>query len=95
MKVLTVDDSATIRISMQRLMRRIELEPDAVDSGPAALAYLAEHNVDLVVTDLNMPRMNGIELIAEIRKLPNMRFKPIVVLSSESFDRVETIEGKW
>lgn len=93
MKVLIVDDSATIRISMQRLMRRIELEADAVDSGPAALAYLAEHNVDLVVTDLNMPRMNGIELIAEIRKLPNMRFKPIVVLSSES-DRAKFREAK-
>ncbi len=93
MKVLIVDDSKTIRINMQRLMHRIELDADAVDSGPAALAYLAEHSVDLVVTDFNMPHMNGIELIAEIRKLPKMRFKPIVVLSSES-DRAKFRQAK-
>ena len=40
--------------------------------------------VDLLITDLNMPGMNGIELIKEVRKLPNYRFMPILFLTTES-----------
>ncbi len=82
--ILFVDDSASIR-----QMIRFTLEDagypvvEAVD-GEDALDKLRDVTVDLIITDLNMPKLDGIGLIKEIRAGSTHRFLPIVILTTES-----------
>lgn len=70
MKVLIVDDHQMFANGLASLLREInpDLEITKVNSGAAALAHLAENQVQLLTTDISMPDMNGIELIAAIRE---------------------------
>ncbi|GGE12993.1 response regulator [Aureimonas endophytica] len=83
--ILIVDDSATMLMSL-----RISFETNglAVADAPNAEAALDKLKgglkPDMIVTDLNMGAMNGIELIREVRKLPGFQFLPIVLLTTES-----------
>ena len=87
--VLTVDDSPSIR-----QMIKVTLEPaghsviEARD-GAQGLARCQASRPDLVITDLNMPTMNGLELIRALRKLPALTGLPIVFLTTESNDAVK------
>lgn len=81
--VLLVDDSATMLMSLKGSLEisgfRVETAPD----GAAALRRLTSGlRPDLIITDINMPRMDGIQLIREARKL--LRFTPILALTTES-----------
>lgn len=92
-QVMTVDDSATVR---QVLRMTLEQEGYAVleaNDGKDALQKFPENGVDMVVTDLNMPNMDGIDLIKEIRQKPGARFMPIIMLTTESQPEKKT-EGK-
>lgn len=82
--ILTVDDSASIRQMVAFTLRDAgHTLVEAVD-GRDALAKFGLQPVDLVLTDLNMPNMNGIELIRQIRAVPAGRFVPILLLTTES-----------
>jgi two-component system chemotaxis response regulator CheY len=52
--------------------------------GDEALEYARGHSVDLVLADVNMPRMNGITLVAQLRTLPDYRLTPLLLLTTES-----------
>jgi two-component system chemotaxis response regulator CheY len=81
--VLTVDDSASVRQMVGFTLRSAGYDvTEAVDSSDA-LSKLAG-DIALIITDLNMPRMDGIELIKQIRTNPRHRFVPILVLTTES-----------
>jgi two-component system chemotaxis response regulator CheY len=54
--------------------------------GMQALRFLEQEEVDLVITDVNMPVMDGITLVRELRKLPKYRFVPILILTTETGD---------
>jgi two-component system chemotaxis response regulator CheY len=58
---------------------------EAID-GKDALTKTAGVRIDMVITDLNMPNMDGITLIKELRKKPEFRFTPIIMLTTESQD---------
>jgi two-component system chemotaxis response regulator CheY len=83
MVVLVVEDSSTMRQLVSYTLRRI---PDVVlveaADGRDALAKLDDIHVDVVVTDLNMPELDGFGLIEEIRKRPAIRATPIIVLTT-------------
>ena len=83
--IFLVDDSATILLSISGILSKagygVEKAPSALD---ALKKFQAGVKVDLLITDLNMPGMNGIEFIREVRKLPNYRFMPILFLTTES-----------
>lgn len=83
--IFLVDDSATILLSISGILSKAgyatEKSPNAED---ALRKFQSGIKIDLLITDLNMPGMNGIELIREVRKLPNYKFVPILFLTTES-----------
>jgi len=83
-KILTVDDSASVRQMVSFTLRGAGYDlAEAVD-GKDGLGKVSSGKFDLIVTDLNMPNMDGIEMIAAIRKLPGYAFIPILMLTTES-----------
>ena len=83
-KALLVDDSTTLLMSIEGVLKKAGWEVRTATGGREALAALASYKPDLIITDLNMPGMDGITLIREIRKLPQTRFVPILMLTTES-----------
>ena len=87
--ILTVDDSSSIR-----QMIKVSLGPagyTVLEAGDGAegLAKAKAQSFDMVITDLNMPIMNGLELIKNLRKLPSFTGVPIVFLTTESDDAMK------
>jgi two-component system, chemotaxis family, chemotaxis protein CheY len=87
--ILTVDDSPSIR-----QMIKVTLAPgghNVIEAGDGAqgLEKAKSNRLDLVITDLNMPVMNGLELIRALRKLPSLTGLPIVFLTTESNDAIK------
>jgi two-component system chemotaxis response regulator CheY len=83
--ILLVDDSATILISISNILSKAGYGVEKAANAQEALTkFQSGTKVDLLITDLNMPGMNGIELIKEIRKLPGYKFMPILFLTTES-----------
>lgn len=82
--ILSVDDSASIRQLVTFTLQKEGYQIlEAVD-GQDALAKIRTKAVDMVITDLNMPNMDGIELISALRKDQSFKFTPIVMLTTES-----------
>lgn len=83
--ILLVDDSATILLSISNILSKAGYAPEKAASGEEALRKLQSGlKIDLLMTDLNMPGMSGIDLIKEVRKLPAYKFVPILFLTTES-----------
>lgn len=83
---MTVDDSASMRQTISFTLRNAGYEVVEAVDGRDALDKLSRQAVDLVITDLNMPNIDGIELIRQLRGLPAFRYVPIVMLTTESQD---------
>ena len=81
--VLVVDDSKTMVMSLTGVLEKSGFAVETAGDGVEALEKLATSPA-LVITDLNMPRMDGITFIKEARKAPGMRFTPILMLTTES-----------
>lgn len=83
--IFLVDDSATILLSISGILSKAGYATEKASNGEEALRKLQSGlKIDLLITDLNMPGMNGIELIKEVRKLPSYKFVPILFLTTES-----------
>jgi two-component system chemotaxis response regulator CheY len=82
--VLLVDDSKTILLSMAALLTAAGYKSLQAASGEAGVALAKANVVDLVITDLNMPGIDGIQTVRELRKLSGCRFVPILVMTTES-----------
>lgn len=83
--IFLVDDSATILLSISNILAKAGYAVEkAANAEDALKKFQANVKVDLLITDLNMPGMNGIELIREVRKLPAYKFMPILFLTTES-----------
>jgi len=92
-RVLTVDDSKTMRDMVAFTLRNGGFTPVEAIDGKDALRVLAGGSVDCVITDLNMPNMDGIELIKALRADPKHRATPILMLTTES-DAAKKDAGK-
>jgi two-component system chemotaxis response regulator CheY len=82
-KVLVVDDSVSMRQMVGFTLREGGFEVIEAEHGQDALDKLKSVTVDLVITDLNMPVMDGITLIQNLRQQPAMKAKPILMLTTE------------
>lgn len=82
---MLVDDSATLLLSVSTILAKAGYQVEKASNAQEGLRKFASGiKVDLLITDLNMPGMNGIEFIREVRKLPNYRFMPILFQTTES-----------
>lgn len=81
--ILTVDDSASMRQMVKMTLADAGYAAIEASDGKDALTKLGQ-KVDMIITDLNMPNMNGIELIRQVRQMPSYKFTPIVLLTTES-----------
>ena len=91
--ILAVDDSASMRKMVHFTLSGAGYDVVQAVDGVEALEYARGHAVDIVLTDVNMPRMDGISLVKELRALPTYRFTPMLVLTTES-SQEKKLEGK-
>jgi len=83
--IITVDDSVSIRQMVSFTLKREGFEVvEAVDGADALRKLKGDNVVHMMITDLNMPNMDGIELIKNVRMNPKYKFMPIVMLTTES-----------
>jgi two-component system chemotaxis response regulator CheY len=83
-RILTVDDSASVRQMVAFTLRQSGYEVVEAVDGQDGLGKASAGKFDLIVTDLNMPNLDGIQMIAAVRKLPTTAFVPILMLTTES-----------
>ncbi|MGD0903230.1 MAG: response regulator [Terracidiphilus sp.] len=92
--VLVVDDSVTMVMSLKTTLAMNGFEVETAGNGQVALDKLnAGIKPSLVLTDINMPVMGGLELIGKIRAIPGLKFIPILTLTTES-DAAKRDQGK-
>ena len=84
--ILAVDDSASVRHMVKITLTAAGYQVIEAGDGREGLTQAKGNAVAMIVTDLNMPNMNGLEFIREVRKLPPYRGVPIVFLTTESDD---------
>jgi two-component system chemotaxis response regulator CheY len=79
--IVHADDSASVRRWVAEQLNDMNLKVVSVSDGEAALDVLRETPCDLLLTDLEMPNLDGLALVAAVRELPAHRFLPVLVLS--------------
>jgi two-component system, chemotaxis family, chemotaxis protein CheY len=83
-QILTVDDSSSIRQMVSFTLTKAGYQVTEAVDGSDGLSKAGQQKFDLIITDLNMPNMDGIQMIAALRKLPGYAFTPILMLTTES-----------
>ena len=84
--ILTADDSASVRQMVSFTLREAGYDVVEAVDGLDALDKLNGSTVNMLITDLNMPNLDGIELIRQMRAQPQFKFMPIIMLTTESQD---------
>lgn len=83
-KILVVDDSTSVRTIARTALREKGYEVIEAGNGREALEKLAGERVNLVVSDVNMPVMDGISLLRELKSHPTSKFVPVIMLTTEA-----------
>lgn len=92
--IFLIDDSGAMLMSLRDNLQFSGFNVETAENGAKAIEKLkAGLKPDLIITDINMPNMNGIELIKKVRALPNFRFVPILTLTTEA-NQEKREEGK-
>jgi two-component system, chemotaxis family, chemotaxis protein CheY len=86
---LIVDDSATMRNMIKAVVNEMGFEVITAQDGEKALRSAQSDHFDIIITDINMPNMDGIELIRHLRELEKTKYTPILVITTEGGDNVK------
>jgi two-component system chemotaxis response regulator CheY len=84
--VLIVDDSAAIRKILQRVLRQTDINLGEIweaGDGTEAVEILKTRNFGLILSDINMPRMDGLQLLARIKEMEHVRNVPVIMITTE------------
>ena len=84
LKVLTVDDSKTIRMIVKKAFKQYDCEMFEAENGVEGLAVAAKEKPGLIVLDITMPVMNGIEMLEKLKSEPALKDIPVIMLTAES-----------
>lgn len=82
--ILAVDDSVTMRQMVTFTLTNAGHQVLEAESGDEALKLAKNNKFDLIITDINMPGMNGLDLVRALRALPECKFTPVLVLTTEA-----------
>ena len=83
--ILIVDDSSSLRTVVKMALQRAGYEVQEAGDGQEALTKLEQlAKVHLIVSDVNMPNMDGITFVKEVKKLPDYKFTPVIMLTTEA-----------
>ena len=82
--IMTVDDSASVRLMVNFTLKQLGYEIIEAANGIEALQKMSKHHVHMLITDINMPELDGIGLVKRVRQDPQHRFIPIIILTTES-----------
>ena len=94
LRILVVDDSLSIRRVVGQMLTRWGHLVDTAGDGYEALELLQENRYDVVITDLEMPRVNGFELLDEVRRRPDLRQTPVFVLTSRAGEKHQALAAE-
>ena len=83
-RIMTADDSPSMRQMVSFTLKEAGYDVVEAEDGQDALDKLKSNKADMLITDLNMPNMDGLQLIKELRSLPEYKFIPIIMLTTES-----------
>jgi chemosensory pili system protein ChpA (sensor histidine kinase/response regulator) len=86
-RILLVDDSISVRRFVGQMLEKAGFDVTTAADGADAIARTGQADFDLVITDLEMPRVNGYELIDDLRRRPSTRALPIIVLTTRAGDK--------
>ena len=92
-QILIVDDSRSIRELLTSVLHGAGFNVTSAEDGEDGLNAAKSGKYDLVITDINMPVMDGIELLKSLRTLPDYAFRPILILTTE-FSQEMKMKGK-
>ena len=84
LKVLTVDDSKTIRMIVKKAFKDYDCDMLEAENGVEGLATAAKEKPDLIVLDITMPVMSGIEMLAKLKEEADLKNIPVIMLTAES-----------
>ena len=87
-KILIVEDSRSMRRIVRAALEHDGYQVAESEDGRQALTALREVTPHLIITDVNMPEVDGISLVREIRRLPAFRFTPVLILTTEAGEDV-------
>ena len=91
--IMTADDSQSIREMVSFTLKEAGYDVVDAQDGQEAMDKISKSHVDMLITDLNMPGLNGIELIKKVRANAQYKFMPIIMLTTESHDELKA-EGR-
>lgn len=84
--IMIVDDSASLRQVVAIALRGAGYDVVEAQNGQDALSKLDGKKINLIISDVNMPVMDGISMVKEVKKLPAYKFTPIIMLTTEGAD---------
>jgi two-component system chemotaxis response regulator CheY len=91
--IMIIDDSATLRQVISVTLRKAGYETMEASDGAQALAQLTGQKVHLIICDVNMPNMDGISFLKELKQQSSYKFTPVIMLTTES-QEARKMEGK-
>ncbi len=90
-RILVVDDSMSALLSMQRCLTRIGYETILAENGVCAIEMIKEKSPDIILMDVLMPHMHGLECLQIIKADPDVRHIPVIMITSMSDSQIEII----
>lgn len=92
-RVLVVDDSSVARSQLRKALEQVGISVSEAGEGVEALWRVRQQGYDLIITDIHMPAMDGLQLLRELRKVPGNERTPVYVLTSDG-SRERLAEGR-
>jgi len=87
--IMTVDDSASIRMMVSFSLNDAGFQVVEAVDGVDALSKLDDHDISMVIADVNMPVMDGLQFVKEMRTHPKYKFTPVIMLTTESHESMK------
>ena len=92
-KILSADDSTSIRQMVEFTLKGAGYDIEQAEDGKQAFEMAKSGEYDLILSDVNMPNMDGISLVTELRKIEKYKYTPILLLTTESAKELK-LKGK-